>query len=258
MTHRPVPAEAKSCAAPLVVSPEKPKLATKAVFFDWYNTLARYDPPNEALQATACRSFGIVVDSRKLLKGIAEADRYMYQENMNSRVDKRPPNEQVEIYTHYEDIVLKTAGVNVPRGLALPIWMKVRDMAKGSTFMLFDDVLPALDELRKRSLVLGMISNLLQDMMPLVSRLGMVTYVDYVVNPQAAGADKPDLKIFQYALEQARVENSEALYVGDQYDVDVAGAQSAGIRAILLDRYDIHPDIDCPRIQSLMEVAAYL
>ena len=33
----------------------------KAVFFDWFNTLARYDPPREELQVAACRAFNIEV-----------------------------------------------------------------------------------------------------------------------------------------------------------------------------------------------------
>ena len=31
----------------------------KAVFFDFYNTLGRFDPPREELQAVACGEFGI-------------------------------------------------------------------------------------------------------------------------------------------------------------------------------------------------------
>lgn len=233
-------------------------MAIKAVFFDWYNTLARHDPPTESLHMAACRSYGLDINPDLLRAGLVEADRFFYEENARSRVNQRPPNEQVEIYTHYEDIVLKKTGAGVPRGMALPIWMKVREMSRGSTFVLFDDVLPALRQVRARSVLTGLISNLPQDMKPLLTTLGLVTELDYVIGPGDAGAEKPDPKIFRYALEQAKVEPSEALHVGDQYHVDVLGARSVSITPILLDRYDTSPEADCARITSLSEVLAYL
>lgn len=233
-------------------------MSTRAVFFDWYNTLARYDPPAESVQVAACESYGITVDPQMVRAGIAEADCYFYQENALSRVDKRPANEQVELYTRYEDIILKKAGANVPQGMALPVWMKVRDMARGSRFVLFDDVLPALSELRSRSIITGLISNLQQDMAPLLTEAGLITMLDYIVGPKEAGVEKPDPRIFQYALSQARVDPVEALHVGDQCDIDIAGARAAGLTPVLLDRYGIHPNPDSLCISSLTQVMSLL
>ena len=33
----------------------------KAVFFDWFNTLARYEPPREQIHSEALREFGFEV-----------------------------------------------------------------------------------------------------------------------------------------------------------------------------------------------------
>ena len=233
-------------------------MTTKAVFTDWLNTLARHDPPSELLQMAACRTYGIEVDPQLVRAGIAEADRYFYEENVRSRVDKRLPNEQVEFYTRYEDIVLKRAGVGIPQGMALPIWMKVRDMSRGSSFVVFEDVAETLAQLKKRSIVTALVSNLPHDMKPLLTQLGLITALDYVVSPKEAGAEKPDPRIFQYALALAKVEPSEAVHVGDQYHVDIVGARNAGITPILLDRFDIHPEADCIRIRSLLELVAVL
>lgn len=233
-------------------------MKTKAVFLDWFNTLARHDPPSELLHAAACRTYGIEVEPGQLRTGIAAADRYFYEENVMARVEKRPANEQVEFYTRYEDIVLKTAGVKIPQGMALPIWMKVREMSRGSSFVLFDDVPVALEQLKKRSFVIVLISNLPQDMKPLLEKLGLLGLLDHVVNPTEAGAEKPDPRIFQYALAKAKVSSSEAVHVGDQYHVDIEGARSAGIEPILIDRYDMQPEVDCTRIRTLVELPAIL
>jgi FMN phosphatase YigB (HAD superfamily) len=73
------------------------------------------------------------------------------------------------------------------------------------------------------------------------------------------GSDKPHPPIFHTALKRAGVPPSEALHVGDQYRIDVVGAQGVGIQALLLDREDFYPQIsDCPHIRSLSQVADYL
>ncbi len=46
--------------------------------------------------------------------------------------------------------------------------------------------------------------------------------------------------------------------MGDLYHVDVVGARAAGLRAVLLDDGDRHPEADCPRIASLLELAEHL
>ncbi|MBI2859205.1 MAG: HAD-IA family hydrolase [Chloroflexi bacterium] len=233
-------------------------MTTRAVFLDWYNTLARYEPPAESIQEAACRSYGIEVDRQLLAAGIAEADQFFYHENIRERVDKRLPNEQVELYTRYEDIVLKRAGVGMPQGMALPIWMKVRDLARGSTFALYDDVIPALEMLKARQITTVMISNISQDLKPLLAQLGLARLLDHSVSPREAGAEKPDPRIFSYALAQSGVQPDEAVHVGDQYHVDVAGARAAGIQPILIDRLDLLKDCDCPRIRTLLEIASVL
>jgi FMN phosphatase YigB (HAD superfamily) len=54
------------------------------------------------------------------------------------------------------------------------------------------------------------------------------------VDSGVLGIEKPDPRIFQAALQALRVAPEEALYVGDLYEVDVLGAQSAGIEAVLV------------------------
>ena len=45
------------------------------------------------------------------------------------------------------------------------------------------------------------------------------------------GIEKPDPSIFVFASHQLGVEPSECLFVGDQPEIDIAGAQSAGLAA---------------------------
>ncbi len=96
-------------------------------------------------------------------------------------------------------------------------------------------------------------------MAPICRQLGLEPYLDFVVTSKEAGADKPKPPIFLAALDKAGVNASEAVHVGDQYKLDVIGARGVGISPILIDRYDIYPNIsDCPRIHSLTELAQHL
>jgi HAD superfamily hydrolase (TIGR01662 family) len=125
--------------------------------------------------------------------------------------------------------------------------------------VLFNDVLPALDDLKGRGLTLGLISNVERNMTGALDELGLSTRLDVVVTSQDAGANKPQPEIFRFALRKAGLQPAEAIYIGDQYQVDVVGARSAGMKAILLDRAGFIENItDSPRIQSLTEVAEYL
>ena len=90
-------------------------------------------------------------------------------------------------------------------------------------------------------------------------QFGLEPYLDFVVTSGEVGAEKPKPPIFLAALQQAGVDASEAVYVGDQYGTDVVGARGVGINPILIDRYDITPEVsDCPRILSLTELPQYL
>lgn len=231
----------------------------KAIFFDWFNTLARYDPPREELHSQALREFGIEVSPEKILPGVLTADMYFFNENANSPVEKRDRKERAEVYTRYQKIILSEAGVKADQELLAKVLNKVEQLFKGITFTLFDDVLSTLETLKEQRFTLGLLTNLAQDMSPLCHKLGLESYLDFVVTSQQVGADKPEPPIFLAALDRAKVEASQAVHVGDQYKLDVVGARRVGINPILIDRYDLYPEVsDCSRIRDLTELAQYL
>jgi putative hydrolase of the HAD superfamily len=79
-----------------------------------------------------------------------------------------------------------------------------------------------------------------------------------VVDSHIVGVEKPDPAIFGIALERLDTRAEGAVYLGDVPAIDIAGARAAGIAAVLLDRHDLYPDIDAPRLQSIEEFPAWL
>jgi len=230
----------------------------KAVFFDWFNTLARFEPPREELYSQAFQQFGIGLSSKAIMRGILTGDQYYFQENAKSPVEKRSPEEQAKVYSYYPKAILTEAGIEAPQELPLKIVKILFQQFKGVTFALFDDVLSALKKLKEQRLILGLLTNM-KDVNSICHRLGLEPYLNFIVSSGEVGVDKPDPRFFLAALKQAAVEPQEAVHIGDQYKIDIEGARGVGITPILIDRYDLYPEVsDCPRIRNLTEVAQHL
>ena len=231
----------------------------KAIFFDWFNTLARYEPPREELHSQVLHGFGIELSPDKLIPAVLVADRYFFEENAISPVGKRSREEQAEAYIHYTEIMLNEVGVKPSKELLLDIFKKGQRLFGALKFILFDDTLPTLKTLKERKFILGSLTNYDKDMASICHELGVDPYLDFVVTSGEVGVDKPRPPIFLKALEKANVEASEAVHVGDQYQIDVTGARGVGITPILIDRYNLYPEVtDCRRIKSLTELAQFL
>ncbi len=229
----------------------------KAVFFDLYNTLVTYDPPREEIEARVLKDFGIEVSPEALLRPIMTADDFIYQEHARLPISKRSKEETTSLYIQYHGMILKEAGLEVSKELITGILGKW--MSFDLKMVLFDDVAPTLTDLKERGLVLGLISNVDRDIAPFYQGLGLSAWLQVMVTSQEVGFNKPHPEIFLAALKQAGVKPSEAIYVGDQYQIDVVGAKKAGMLGILLDRGGFFEEItDCPKIRSLSEVAEYL
>jgi len=231
----------------------------KAVFFDWFNTLALYHPPREEAHSQALQEVGIKVSPKELLPGLLIADSQWFEENIKSKVEERSPQEQLEVGIRYEQTLLAEVGLKASQDTLIEVMKKVQQLYKGMTFVLFDDVLANLKRLKEQNLTLGLLTNLAKDMNPICRELGLEPYVNFIVTSGEVGADKPQPPIFLAALERAGVHASEAVHVGDQYKMDVVGARGVGITPILIDRYNLYAEVsDCSRIRSLSELIDYL
>lgn len=100
----------------------------------------------------------------------------------------------------------------------------------------YDDVLPALAELKRRALKLAIISNWDERLRPLLRELELDRHFDVIIISIEVRAHKPAPRIFEAALGQLNLPASQVLHVGDGLHEDVEGARAAGMRALLLDR----------------------
>jgi FMN phosphatase YigB (HAD superfamily) len=231
----------------------------KAIFFDWFNTLAHYQPPREELESQALKELGFAVSPKALSPGVYLADKYLYEENGRIPIRQRNREEQNKLYTRFHRIILKEAGITADDNIVAKLLFRMFELNNKMTFVLFDDVSATLKGLKEKRLKLGLLTNLQTEVDSMCRNLGIADFLDFTVTSAEVGADKPQPPIFLKALELAQVQAGEAIHVGDQYQNDVLGARGVGISPILLDRADYYAEItDCPRIKSLSEVNKYV
>jgi putative hydrolase of the HAD superfamily len=90
---------------------------------------------------------------------------------------------------------------------------------------------------------------------------GLASLFSVVVISEEFGVAKPDRRIFEEACRRAGVRTTNAVYVGDDWDKDIAGSLAAGLRPIWLRRgapapHDLSHQV-CV-IDTLYELAAAL
>jgi putative hydrolase of the HAD superfamily len=84
---------------------------------------------------------------------------------------------------------------------------------------------------------------------------GLGKYFETIITSEDAGAKKPDPAIFSYALTRTGASTAESLMVGDDLEVDIAGARNAGMAQLLVNHErNIHNQPVTFEVSSLEEI----
>ncbi|QPC83586.1 HAD family hydrolase [Phototrophicus methaneseepsis] len=125
--------------------------------------------------------------------------------------------------------------------------MDVYDWGAVPGVEVFPDVPPMLQKFLDRGLSIGIITNASQPMSIRDNELkafGLLPYFqDDAIRLAAAdvGYLKPHPEIFRYTLDKMGAQPEEAIYIGDNPVADIAGAQGAGMRAVLRRKEGVPP-----------------
>jgi putative hydrolase of the HAD superfamily len=133
--------------------------------------------------------------------------------------------------------VYEGLGLSRDRGEQLALLACTRYVDPRIGWTVFDDTVPALERLRAKGWRHVVLSNHVPELAQIVGALGLAEWFDAVLTSAATGYEKPHPEMFALGL-QAAGAHSRAWMIGDNYDADVVGAESAGIPAILVRRED--------------------
>ncbi|HEV2438722.1 MAG TPA: HAD family hydrolase [bacterium] len=111
---------------------------------------------------------------------------------------------------------------------------------------LYPSALETLEALAGMGLRLGMISNATSHrlVVDIARRHGIDRYFDPLVTSMGFGRPKPHPDIFRHVLDAWKIEPDAAVMIGDNLGADILGANTVGMRSILV---DIEPNPDNPK-----------
>ena len=206
------------------------------IFFDAGNTLIGL---NYSLVISALRSEGLKVDEMTLRRAESAARRVLEATILRRFQAGGLPRTgwvEAEVWRAFWRQVLEVCGAGTYA--ADDMVTAVLDVTRpaSSWDRVESTTAHALDELAGAGYRLGVISNSSGTLTEHLRRLDLAGRFEVIIDSKDVGVEKPHPDIFRLALERAGgVEASRTLYVGDVYAIDVLGAASAGMHAMLFD-----------------------
>ena len=131
------------------------------------------------------------------------------------------------------------------------------EFEKHTSWKVYPDVLPTLEALRgSGKYTLGVISDWGISLGPILRRLHLSPYFDYLLVSALTRHAKPSPLLYEMALQRANTIADYSLHIGDSYIHDVLGARAVGMTPILLDRPgDLQASsVDCLLVHSLTDL----
>jgi HAD superfamily hydrolase (TIGR01549 family) len=223
--------------------------SVRAVFLDAGNTLLRID---YAVIATELARHGVHARPDEVQRAEWRA-RVRLDDEVLAKSGPGATTESGVVATSYLRFVLEGLGVTDETTIEkVAEWRREYNRPVGFWNSREPQAPEALALLRRSGLRAAVISNSNGSIQSILSTLGLLEHLDFVLDSAEVGVEKPNPKIFQLALRRAGVAPTDAAYVGDLYSVDVRGARAAGMRAVLLDPGGHWGARDCPMAPDLL------
>jgi 2-haloalkanoic acid dehalogenase type II len=151
--------------------------------------------------------------------------------NLRARVAERFPLKSHDLtFLRRQALAEMFAAAGYPDGPAADVAFEIF-LSHRNRVEFYADALPALTRLRAKYRLFAL-SNGNADL----ERCGIADLFEGHVTASAAGAAKPDARIYAHLLRAAGVPAIEVLHVGDDPLADVVGATQAGLQAVWLNR----------------------
>lgn len=114
---------------------------------------------------------------------------------------------------------------------------EITDVDRGDEYWIYDDAIDFLEKARSLDYKLVLVSNATPRGKDIFNSLGLTKYFEQTIFSFEVGLVKPNPKIFSL-IKLGKPE----FHIGDIYEMDVLGAKRAGIKPLLLNRFDFYQD----------------
>lgn len=209
------------------------------VLFDAGDTLIGPRESFGAVYARVLRTLGVDLPAADLERGL-RAGWAEFNRTHPPGVDRYStyPGGEAEYWLQFVmRTLLATPNAPTDPGFARSALEPLRDAFRDPhAWLVFPDVVPALDELRSMGVRMGVVSNWDSRLPGLLAELGLARYFDTVVVSSLEGIEKPHPEIFLRAVQRLDGKPETSLHVGDIPELDEAGAKAAGLASVIIDR----------------------
>ena len=211
------------------------------VLLDVGGTLVGPSASFGAVYAEAASALGVEVDPQRVEWSIRQVSR-----EMDRRVPRGAnryahfPGGEEEYWRRFaQDSFERASTAPIPPDFGARALPRIRDaFLDPAAWKVFPDVRPALARMRQDGIRLAVVSNWDSRLPQVLECLGLASCFEELGVSCLLGIEKPDPRIFAHVLERLRGTPAQALHVGDVPEVDLAGAQAAGVAGLLVDRSD--------------------
>jgi len=216
----------------------------EAVLFDALGTLVELEAPWPLLQGVLS-TYGVEVTLVQAREAMLAEMSYYRAHHMEGHDDASLQ----ELRGRCADVLVE----HLPAGAgSLPPEALQEALLRSIRFRPYPDSAPALGRLRLLGFRSAVVSNWDISLRSILGEIGLSGLVDDVVVSAEAGVAKPAPEIFELALRRLQCSAARAVMVGDSPETDIAGAQRAGVRPVLIDRaVTADADDDVERIFTL-------
>lgn len=187
----------------------------RAVIFDMFETLITlYDSPIY-FGTEIAKDVGIPVEKFLLLWQPTEYDRSVGRLTFEKVMENILQN-----YNCYS------------KNLVEHVKQKRIDAKKEAFRHLHSEIIPMLTELKKRKILIGLISNTFSEEEIVIRESVLFPYFDAIYLSSEQGVCKPDEEIFNRCMKALSVKAEECIYVGDGGSCELETAQKIGMKAL--------------------------
>ena len=145
-------------------------------------------------------------------------------------------------------------GVGIQAVQAKELAKKVRLVYPNPTaWRLYEDVLPTLEQLSNQGWVHVVLSNHVPELRHIMHSLSLNEHIANVFNSAETGYEKPHRQAFAGLLNT--LDDIEKIWmIGDNLEVDIAGAESSGIPGILVRKFHAQARYYCETLPQILPI----
>lgn len=143
-----------------------------------------------------------------------------------------------DLFAKFNADVLISSGLPESKKLeALEIGKEIYFAITGDpdNWRVYPGVKEFLESLKKNKKTLGILDNWNEMLHKFMKESEIGKYFEFVISGGELQVRKPEKRIFEIALEKAKMKAKETLYIGNRYIDDILGPQKVGITPILFD-----------------------